>query len=423
MITPAFNLTATERVLPRLALDFTTASLDSRVTVTRTTGASNPATYVASSGYIASASNNEPRFDYDPVSKICRGLLIEESRQNLLTYSEELNRLTKTRSNILADQFTSPNNTLTADNFYDDTTVSNTHFASTASISFTSGTYYTLSVFVKKNGRNISLAFSSTSFGANVRYTFNLDAGTASVNVAGTNSSSAIVNAGNGYWRCSITAQATATASSTAALYLIDGSTLSYTGDGTSGVYIWGAQLEAGAFVTSYIPTTTTSLTRNADAVTMTGTNFSDWYNATEGSFVVSGSTSSVAAARPIMQVSTGALSNGGPYIYYDPAGSRFSFRYYTSAGAASGVISYTAAGTPAINTNYRWAFGYKTDAFVMSVNGNTIAQDTSGEVSGTPDTLRIGNDTSGTYINGYLTSVRYWPQRFINAETQAFSK
>ena len=65
MITPAFNLTATERVLPKLALDFTTASLDSRVTFTRTTGASNPATYVASNGYITAATDNQPRFDYD----------------------------------------------------------------------------------------------------------------------------------------------------------------------------------------------------------------------------------------------------------------------------------------------------------------------------------------------------------------------
>ena len=55
MITPSFGLTATERVLPKLALDFTTASLDPRITFTRTTGASNPATYVDSSGYIANA--------------------------------------------------------------------------------------------------------------------------------------------------------------------------------------------------------------------------------------------------------------------------------------------------------------------------------------------------------------------------------
>lgn len=59
MITPYFGLTATERVLPKLALDFTTASLDSRITFTRTTDATHPATYVDSNGYVTSATNNQ----------------------------------------------------------------------------------------------------------------------------------------------------------------------------------------------------------------------------------------------------------------------------------------------------------------------------------------------------------------------------
>ena len=88
MITTSFGLTATERVLPKLALDFTTASLDSRVTFTRTTGASNPATYVNSSGAITAATNNQPRFDFNPVTLVCKGLLIEESRRNLFKGSD-----------------------------------------------------------------------------------------------------------------------------------------------------------------------------------------------------------------------------------------------------------------------------------------------------------------------------------------------
>jgi hypothetical protein len=61
----------------------------------------------------------------------------------------------------------------------------------------------------------------------------------------------------------------------------------SYTGDGYSGIYIWGAQLEAGAFPTSYIPTVASQVTRSADSASMTGTNFSDWYRADEGTFIV----------------------------------------------------------------------------------------------------------------------------------------
>lgn len=84
MTTPSFSLTATERVLPKLALDFTTASLDARVTVSR---ASNTATAINASGVIALVNANLPRFDYDPTTLNCKGLLIEESRTNELLNS------------------------------------------------------------------------------------------------------------------------------------------------------------------------------------------------------------------------------------------------------------------------------------------------------------------------------------------------
>lgn len=417
MVSPSYSLTATERVLPRLALDFTVGTLDPRVTVTR---ALNTATRINSSGYIETVNANLPRFDYNSVTLDPRGLLIEETRTNFVLQSNTLSA--GTGISVTLNAATSPDGTTNAYRV-SKTDVTTPRFSTNdTSITVAANTTYTASRFVKYDGYDttVSLEFNNIANwgGTNWRAIFSV--ASTGVTVSSELSCAASVQAYKDNWY-----RITATFTTGATITTPTNPTFLFRLTGTSGVTVlgYGAQLEAGAFATSYIPTTTTSLTRNADAVSMTGTNFSDWYNATEGSFVVSGSTSSVAAARPIMQVSTGVLSNGGPYIYYDPAGSRFSFRYYTSAGAASGVISYTAAGTPAINTNYRWAFGYKTDAFVMSVNGNTIAQDTSGEVSGTPDTLRIGNDTSGTYINGYLTSVRYWPQRFINAETQAFSK
>jgi hypothetical protein len=84
MITASFGLTATERVLPRLALDFTTATLDARVTFTRT---GDTATVTNSSGVIVGINANLPRFDYDPTTLACKGLLIEDPRTNLLLNS------------------------------------------------------------------------------------------------------------------------------------------------------------------------------------------------------------------------------------------------------------------------------------------------------------------------------------------------
>lgn len=84
MITPSYAITATERVLPSLALDFTTALLDARVGFTRT---GNTATVTDSTGVIVAANADVPRFDYNPTTLVCRGLLIEESKTNLVLNS------------------------------------------------------------------------------------------------------------------------------------------------------------------------------------------------------------------------------------------------------------------------------------------------------------------------------------------------
>jgi len=429
MITPSFGLTATERVLPKLALDFTTALLDSRVTFTRTTGASNPATYVDSSGYVTVATNNQARFDYDPVTLACKGLLIEEARTNIFTYSAELDRLSKSRSTITADQANAPDNQNTADAFNDDATASNTHFASSPSFSFTSGTSYTLSVYAKQNGRNISLALSSGSFGANVRYTFNLTDGTYAQNVAGTNSSANIVDAGGGYWRCSVTSQATATASSVVLFYLINGSTLSYSGDITKGVYIWGAQLEAGAFATSYIPTTTTALTRNADVATMTGTNFSDWFNASEGTFqakyILEGKNPGTPGySQGVLCAWSGAYANSISIFEYINVSNESRTRgYIVAANTIVCNLQQTVLSAP--NTPYDIVLGYKINSFVACKNAGTILTDSSGNVPTGINELRIGQEYSGPTrsLNGWIQQINYWPQRVVNAESQAFSK
>ena len=85
MSTPSLGLASAQTVAPKLALNFATGSLDSRITFTRATSASNPATFVNSSGVLTSATNNQARFDYDPSTLACKGLLIEESRTNFVS--------------------------------------------------------------------------------------------------------------------------------------------------------------------------------------------------------------------------------------------------------------------------------------------------------------------------------------------------
>jgi hypothetical protein len=281
MITPAYSATATERVLPRMALDFTTGVLDPRVTVARLL---NTATRVNSSGYIENVNAGLPRFDYNPVTLAPKGLLIEEARTNIALQSQDISSgsWVKTNATVSADAIASPDGTLNADKLVENT-ANGTH--DTRSNQTTTAAAHTFSVYLKAGERNFVMLLHGQTATAQV---FNLNTGVTDGN-AGFSApvSSGIVNAGNGWYRASITVNATAAINSFRVYMMTDNVTFTYTGDGTSGIFIWGAQVEAGAFATSYIPTVASTVTRNADVVSMTGTNFSDWYNASAGSWFI----------------------------------------------------------------------------------------------------------------------------------------
>lgn len=408
MITPAYSPTATERVLPRLALDFTTASLDSRVTVTR---ALNTATCVNSSGYIQIVNANLPRFDYDPITKVCKGLLIEESRANLQTYSDQFNgpSWNPTGASISPDVVTSPDGTVNADKLVENT--SNSAHQIPSLIGMTSGTPQVFSFYAKKAERS-KISFAGGGFGGQGFNTiWDLDAGTVSTNVGGKGS---IVSAGDGWYRCIVAF--TPSNGIGAILNMCDasGSTI-YTGDGTSGLYLYGAQLEAGAFATSYIPTTTTSLTRNTDVVTMTGTNFSSWYNATEGAVF----------CQFYRSDTTGA--SRGAWSIRDAANTGMDYRPYASQvlvqiGGVTQADIYPGGGSA--NSVVKSCFTYKVDSFAASTNAGNPATDTLGNVP-TVTQMFIGalSAATGQVLCGHMQKLFYWPQRVTNAEVRAFSK
>jgi hypothetical protein len=172
--------------------------------------------------------------------------------------------------------------------------------------------------------------------------------------------------------------------------------------------------VEAGAFPTSYIPTTTATVTRAADVASITGSNFSSWYNQTEGSFFCS-----TTAPKGNVIFGTGDTFDNTQYVTI-AASNNVSIR---SGGSDQANLS--AAVSSSANTNV--AFGYALNSFAAVSNGGTISTDTAGSVPAAQIRLKIGSsawDTAGSNnINGTIKRLVYWGQRLPNNVLQAITQ
>ena len=355
---------------------------------------------------LQTAAAGQARFDHNPTTGESLGLLIEEARTNLLTYSQQLTQWSNASSAVVVDNaVVSPDGTIDASTFTD-TTASSQHYM-TRNATVVSGTSYTFSVYVKSYQlQGIALRIITATTVA--QSYFNLSAGTITVS-AGT---ATITNVGNGWYRCTITGTADST---TAAAYINllqtpSSTTLSYSGTGT-GLFIWGAQLEAGSFATSYIPTVASSVTRNADAASMTGTNFSSWFNNGEGTLYADFTVKQLGIIADITVSSVN--TNFAQLIARSSGGS--AFEVYSNgalqATIGSGVLSGKIAG------------GYKVNDLAVSLNGAAAATDTSGTVPNGPTQLKIGSRYDDLYYpNGTYKKFAYYPIKATSAQLQALT-
>jgi len=214
------------------------------------------ATRVNSAGFIETVLANKPRLDYTNVT--CPKLLIEPQRTNIILRSQEQDNASWGKSNttVTANAIASPDGTTNADKLVESATTSS-HLIF-QSFTLSTSTDYTVSVYLKAGERTR----------CNIRLTTFAGAQDSAVNLTtGTVDNGTLTNVGNGWFRFSRTLNSsTGAGSPLIAVNLANSSGVTtYAGDGTSGLYVWGAQVEQGSFVSSYIPTTTASVTRNAD--------------------------------------------------------------------------------------------------------------------------------------------------------------
>jgi hypothetical protein len=372
------------------------------------------------------------RFDHNPVTRESLGLLVEEQRANLFTYSEQFDDATWTKvaSTITANTLVAPDGTLTGDKLVEDTSNAS-HNVNKGSITTSTTTASTCSFYAKAGGRSvIQVRYGVQSVVNRGQGNVDLTTGTVALiqNVGtATGTTLTATPVGNGWYRIAISTNPNDAASTQMRLFVILGNVAvgsmtgaAYTGDGYSGIYIWGAQLEAGGFATSYIPTAGSSVTRNADVASMTGTNFSSWYNQSEGTLYAECSFSGIStAANKIVNFDNGAGFANSIDVYAPNVTPRFDV--YVSSAAQATLTP--APGTPVpLNTNVKTSGAYATNNFAVSRNGGAVSTDSLGNVP-TVSRACIGNNNLSTqFLNGTIRSIRYYPQRLPDAQLVALT-
>jgi len=396
---------------PSLDLNFTrSTSLDSRISFSR----ASSATFVGANGYISYSPSNQPRFDYDPITGQCKGLLIEEFRTNLYTNSSAFSLWGKSGGldTVIDNAAISPDGYQTA-SYVNANGTTNSYLNGTFAVA-SSGTTYTKSIFGKA-GTTSTLVFEIPDYITSPSYfqtTFNLATGQITANATG--NTSVITPYPNGWYRCSVT-RTFSTASNGGTFYI------GTYGAGTGSVYLWGAQFEAGYFPTTLIPTGSAQASRLNETCAIIGQSYNNFFNGTQGSFYIEADNtySTAKTDYPRVLAFCDANSNQNNTIQYI---------YVTASGGTQVAVWRGAAYLNAVNANVasgalvKAAFGYNQTAISGSFNGS-VSQ--SGSIPGLPTLDRLGlgalpNGNGG--INGHIKRFIYWPQKLADAQLQTIT-
>ena len=361
-----------------------------------------PGTYNATT----SAAYYGPRFDYNPDTLVARGLLIEEARTNVCLRSEDFTTTwSVSNATITANSIGSPDGVATADTWTSGLTVYPSVFQT---ITVTNALAYTATFYAKAGTSSSIQVELRGAAGSSPDGTFDLSTGVATVAPGATGSPVvSMVSVGNGWYRCAVTK----TSTSTSFIFII-GQFTSVIGNT---VYLWGAQLEAGSFATSYIPTAASTVARSADSATMTGTNFSSWYNQTQGTFVVNVAPNGLAATIPVAF----AASDGSTANIHQTYGISTNWDNNTVVSSVT-QTSLSVAGYLQ-GSSSRLGFAYALNNFALVHNGASPSTDSSGSIPAV-NRLDIGNRLGALSLNGHIASLAYYNTRLPNATLQSLT-
>ena len=394
-------------VRPTLNLDFAkTKALDPRVTFTR----ASTATYVGADGLIKTAASDAARFDHNPATRESLGLLVEEARTNLISNSSatgstngvigsggalptgwNLNRLQGGITVEVISTGTEANGLAYIDLKFSGTTTDGnwTLLRLGNTFSVTNGTAYSSFIYAKTVAGTVPGILQ-----------FNFPGSSGNVELSS-------ITATFAKYSAILTSTVTTTVSP---LLLIgfsgSGQVLNYT------MRIGGIQLEQGSFPTSYIPTTTATVTRAADVASMTGTNFSSVFDVTGGTMVAE-------YYKSAPQQGNGnyvwSLGSNTPAFAYNNAGGYLELDFTVALGTVTGT---------ALTGKNKSAFKFQQGSYAASVNSGTVFTSSNASSWTTPTSLLIGAGSNVilSRINSTIARLAYYPVRLSDTQLQALT-
>lgn len=424
--------------LPSFEANFNTSTSNSLITFTRST----VGTFYNSSGLVATAAINAPRYDYDPVTFTNRGLLLEPATTNWIPNS------TQSISQFSAGVGGVTTNLATSNNPSSASAVSNSVRALAVSSTaneikymlraetWGDGQANIFSAFFKQITANITypaLVIDFTS-GPGIYARFDLSGSGAVLQGATTNPSGTYLGAGierlpNGWYRCWVSGSITGGQGSGRASITIRNNTTTSNGyDPAStlaigdGVFVWGPMIEKNVGdrrkPSSYFETTGSTASRGADSAVVTGSNFSSWFNNTEGTILVE-------------YYRTNEPTFGGftwPMSISDGTNNNQISFYNILGGTAVTNVNYLASGASQldylqVNVNVginKLAQSYKTNQVAFAANGSLVGVDYT-NTTPSVNRLTIGNSyTGGNALNDRVSRIVYWPVALTPAQVTA---
>ena len=342
---------------------------------------------------VTSAAYYGPRRDFDPVTLACKGLLVEEQRVNTIVGSANFSGggtgWVLDGASLTTSATAGPDGSLSATSIVQGTGNNRTYQFDNSNVTGSK----IFSIYVKPNaGSSLSIT-AVGGMSPNGPAVINATTGA----VTGFTGASSVA-VGNGWYRVYLPVTVTV-ASGGGTYWVISGP--------ASSVFIWGAQLEAGSFATSYIPTGAAQATRNADVASVSTQAFP--YSSAEGTWVfnisrnTAGGNNWMFGASPSNQCDMVAGNSSVNFRYGLTGGIDAESNYVIGSSGGKAAGAYTTGGTHAI-----------------SVNGNAVLTSSTSTDPGQATVIRLGTDsgpTPGRQLNGHIRQITYLPRRISNAD------